>query len=81
MKKILWDSSVADKDVFVAFDGDQLHTFLVNPEDSEGISCSSLGKTKVPAGQFPVLLFGGEVSLQTQVRGIAHASSPDGLHR
>ncbi len=67
VKKILWDSSVADKDAFAAFDGDHLFTFLVNPDDSEGASCSCLGKTKVPTGQFPVLLFGGEVSLQTQV--------------
>ncbi len=66
VKKVLWDSSVPDKDVFVAFDGDHMHTFLLNPDDADGASCSCLGKTKVPAGQFPILLFGGEMSMQTQ---------------
>jgi hypothetical protein len=65
--RILWDNSPADKDVFVAFDGsDNLHTFLVNPDDTDGISCKRLGQTKVGAGQFPVLLLAGEVSLQVR---------------
>ena len=34
--------------------------------DEGGTSVSCLGETKVPMGQHPVLLFGGEVSLQTQ---------------
>ncbi len=66
VKKILWDFSITDKDVFVTFDGEQLTTFLVNGDDPDGPSCSSLGTTRVPSGQHPVLLFGGEVSLQTQ---------------
>ena len=65
-KKILWDNSITDKDVFIAFDGDDMHTFLVNPDDVDGTSCTTLGKTKVASGQFPILLFGGEVSMQTQ---------------
>ena len=66
LRKIIWDSSITDKDVFIAFDGDDMHTFLVNAEGIDGMSCTSLGKTKVPAGQFPILLFGGEASMQTQ---------------
>ena len=66
MLKLLWDQSPADKDVFVAFDGnDSLHTFLVNPDDNEGITCTRLGQTKVGAGQVPALMLSGEVSLQT----------------
>ena len=66
MLKLLWDQSPADKDVFVAFDGnDTLHTFLVNPDGNEGISCAKLGQTKVGAGQVPALLLSGEVTLQT----------------
>ena len=66
MLKLLWDQSPADKDVFVAFDGnDALHTFLVNPDGNEGISCVKLGQTKVGAGQVPALLLSGEVTLQT----------------
>lgn len=66
VQKVLWDNSLTDKDVFLAFDGDHVHTFLVNPDDTEGISCRNLGKTKIPTGQFPILLFSGELSLQTQ---------------
>lgn len=65
-KKLIWDSSVTDKDVFIAFDGDNMHTYLVKPDDVEGATCTCLGQTSVPAGQQPILLFGGEVSLQTQ---------------
>ena len=50
----------------MAFDGsDALHTFLVNPDGNEGISCVKLGQTKVGAGQVPALLLSGEVTLQT----------------
>ncbi len=64
-EKILWDNSPADKDVFVVYDGTELHTFLVNPDDTEGISCVRLGKTKIGSGQHPALLLSGEMSLQT----------------
>ena len=39
------------RDTFVAYDGDFLYTFLVNPDDSEGISVTNLGKTRVPTGE------------------------------
>ena len=69
VKSVMWDNSVTDKDIFVALDGNNvLHTFIVHPEDVEegGTSVKCLGQTKVPLGQHPILLFGGEVSLQTQ---------------
>ena len=49
-RKILWDNSVTDKDVFVVLDGDNvLHTFVVYPDDVEegGTSCVNLGQTNV----------------------------------
>lgn len=69
VKTVLWDNSITDKDVFVVLDNNNdMHTFIINPDDVEegGASVVCLGKTKVPQGQHPVLLFGGEVSLQTQ---------------
>ena len=69
VKIVLWDNSITDKDIFIVLDHNNvLHTFIINPDDVEegGTSVSCLGQTKVPLGQHPVLLFGGEVSLQTQ---------------
>ena len=51
IKKILWDNSVTDRDIFVAYDQSEgyIYTFLVKPDDVEegGTSCICLGKTKV----------------------------------
>ena len=69
MKTVLWDNSITDKEIFVVHDNNNdLHTYIINPDDVEegGASVLCLGQTKVPQGQHPVLLFGGEVSLQTQ---------------
>ena len=45
--------------------------FLVRPddvqEDGGTTSVVSLGKTKIPSSQHPVVLFGGELSLQVKV--------------
>lgn len=68
-KVVLWDNSITDKDIFAVLDNNNvIHTYIVNPDDVDegGTSVTCLGQTKVPAGQHPVLLFGGEVSLQTQ---------------
>lgn len=68
-KTVLWDNSITDKDIFAVLDNNNdMHTYIINPDDVEegGASVMSLGKTKIPQGQHPVLLFGGEVSLQTQ---------------
>ena len=51
IKKILWDNSVTDRDIFVAYDQSDgfIYTFLVKPDDVDegGNSCICLGKTKV----------------------------------
>lgn len=69
VKTVLWDNSVTDKEIFVVLDGhNDMHSFIISPDDVEegGASVHWLGKTKVPQGQHPVLLFAGDVSLQTQ---------------
>ena len=47
----MWDNSVTDRDIFVAYDQSEgyIYTFLVKPDDVEegGTSCICLGKTKV----------------------------------
>ncbi len=54
-KKILWDNSVTDKEIFIVLDADNvLHTFIVYPDDVEegGLSCVNLGTTKVTNSKF-----------------------------
>jgi len=49
-KKIMWDNSITDKDVFVVLDGENVvHTFIIYGDDVEegGTSCVCLGTTKV----------------------------------
>ena len=43
-----------------------MHTFILDLDNVSGATVTHLGQTKVPLGQFPILLYGGEVSLQTQ---------------
>ena len=65
-KKILWDQSPMDKDKLIAYDGEAMHTFILDLDNVSGATVTHLGQTKVPLGQFPILLYAGEVSLQTQ---------------
>ena len=65
-KLILWDQSPADKEVLVGYDGETLHTFIVDMDNVAGPSVTFLGMTRIPLGQHPILVFSGEVSLQTQ---------------
>ncbi|XP_023331956.1 WD repeat-containing protein 19 [Eurytemora carolleeae] len=65
-KLILWDQSPLDKDVLVAYDGEALHTLILDLDNVSGSTTTSLGMTRVPLGQYPVLLYSGEMSLQTQ---------------
>ena len=44
-KLILWDESPADKEVMVAFDGEALHTFIVDMDNVGGPSATYLGKS------------------------------------
>ena len=54
VKSVLWDNSVTDKEIFVVLDNNNnMHTFIINPDDVEegGASVSCLGQTKVPQVQ------------------------------
>ena len=42
-KLILWDQSPADKDVVVAFDGESLHTFIIDMDNVAGPAVTYLG--------------------------------------
>uniref|UniRef100_A0A0K2TAQ8 Uncharacterized protein n=1 Tax=Lepeophtheirus salmonis TaxID=72036 RepID=A0A0K2TAQ8_LEPSM len=75
VKRILWDHNNAssmgeERAVFAVYDGkDRLHAYSMIHDDiyaENELSIIYLGETCVPQGQYPILLFDGEVSLQTQ---------------
>ncbi len=41
---MLWDQSPSDKEVVVAYDGDRLHTFLLDLDNVAGPSVDALGR-------------------------------------
>jgi hypothetical protein len=43
---LLWDQSPGDKEVVVAYDGDSLHTFLLDLDNVAGASVPALGKCR-----------------------------------
>ena len=43
-KLLLWDQSPSDKEVVVSYDGDSLHTFLLDLDNVAGASAPALGK-------------------------------------
>ncbi len=53
-KLLLWDQSPGDKEVVVAYDGDSLHTFLLDLDNVAGASVPALGKL-MPTLVLPVL--------------------------
>ena len=65
-KNIFWDQSPMDKDTLVTYDGESVHTFMLDLDSVTGPEAACLGSTKIPLGQHPVLVYAGEVSLQTQ---------------
>ena len=65
-KALMWDQCPSDRDILVSHDGSLLTTFILDMDSVAGPSVSQLGTTKIPQGQHPVLLFNGELSLQTQ---------------
>ena len=65
-KKLMWDQCSSDRDILISHDGDVVNTFILDMDSVAGATVSLLGTTKIPQGQHPVLLFNGELSLQTQ---------------
>ncbi|XP_025088691.1 WD repeat-containing protein 19-like isoform X2 [Pomacea canaliculata] len=63
---ILWEHWHLDKGVFIAYDKDKISTYLYCEETISGAQVILVGHWKLPYGQVPVLLYNGEVTLQTQ---------------
>ncbi|XP_066952339.1 LOW QUALITY PROTEIN: WD repeat-containing protein 19 [Macrobrachium rosenbergii] len=64
-KGCLWENCPSDRNVFVLFDEKQLYTYVLHQEHIKGPHVELVGTTKIPPGQVPLLLYNGEVTLQT----------------
>lgn len=65
-KCVVWDYFHPEQGVFVAFDDQQVYSFVYAKETIEGPKVELVGSTKLPSGQHPLLLYNGEVTCQTQ---------------
>ncbi|KAF4071641.1 hypothetical protein AMELA_G00275630 [Ameiurus melas] len=63
---VLWENSVSDKAVFVAFDEDKVYTYAFHKDTIQGSKVILAGATKLPFSHKPLLLYNGELTCQTQ---------------
>ncbi|KAK3876370.1 hypothetical protein Pcinc_018852 [Petrolisthes cinctipes] len=61
----LWETSPVDRHVFAIYDEKNLYTYIYHQEHIKGHHVALIGTTKIPPSQVPLLLYNGEVTLQT----------------
>ncbi|XP_059172519.1 WD repeat-containing protein 19-like [Physella acuta] len=62
---VLWENWLPDKGVFMTYDNEKMYTYIYSMDSVKGSHVSFVGASKLPYGQIPVLLYNGEVTLQT----------------
>ncbi|XP_043247202.1 WD repeat-containing protein 19-like isoform X3 [Amphibalanus amphitrite] len=62
---VLWENYPLDRNVFIAWDRTTISTFVYTRENIDGAVVDMVDTTPLPAGQSPLLLYNGEVTLQT----------------
>ncbi|KAK7098094.1 WD repeat-containing protein 19-like [Littorina saxatilis] len=68
---VLWENWPLDKGVFVAYDQEKIYTYVHCRETINGSQVAYVGFSRLPYGQVAVLLYNGEVTLQTQSGKVA----------
>ncbi|KAK6172308.1 hypothetical protein SNE40_015995 [Patella caerulea] len=63
---VLWENWPLDKGVFIVFDSEMIYTYVYCRESVNGSQVFLAGTTKLPYGQIPILLYNGELTVQTQ---------------
>ena len=64
--KILWESWLNDRCVFIICDGKFIFVYSAPRETIDGPKVEFVGKMKIPSGQFPLLFYNGVVICQTK---------------
>lgn len=62
-QEIMWDNWLVDKGTFVAYDADNVYSYIYIRESIRGPKCDFIGQTKLPYGSKPMMLYNGEVTL------------------
>ncbi|GFR90645.1 WD repeat-containing protein 19-like [Elysia marginata] len=62
---VVWENWPLDKGVFVAYDAEKMYTYVYCQTSVHGSRVLFVGASKLPFGQVPVLLYNGEITLQT----------------
>ncbi|XP_073252735.1 WD repeat-containing protein 19-like [Porites lutea] len=66
IKGIVWENWPLDKEIFCAYDEDKVYTYIFYKDTVIGPKCILAGSTKLPYAQKPLMLYGGEITCQTQ---------------
>ncbi|XP_076036473.1 intraflagellar transport protein Oseg6 [Oratosquilla oratoria] len=61
----IWENWPNDRNIFVLFDESTLYTYVLHQEHIKGSHIEMVATTKIPPGQVPLVLYNGEVTLQT----------------
>ncbi|KAK3101973.1 hypothetical protein FSP39_007745 [Pinctada imbricata] len=61
----VWENWTPDKGVFITYDEEKMYTYLYCRESIRGSIVEYVGESKLPYGMVPIMLYNGEVTLQT----------------
>ncbi|KAG5897933.1 hypothetical protein JTB14_014047 [Gonioctena quinquepunctata] len=62
---VVWDSNVADRNVFIVYEEHDISTYIYIKHSTEGSSVKQIGKTALVTKQTPLLMYAGEVMSAT----------------
>ncbi|KAI0219650.1 WD repeat-containing protein 19 [Lamellibrachia satsuma] len=71
VKGVLWENFAMDEGVFVAYDEEKIYSYIYNRETVNGSKVEFVGITKLPYGQVPLMLYYGDIVLQTSSGKVA----------
>ncbi|KAL0273759.1 UNVERIFIED_CONTAM: hypothetical protein PYX00_006365 [Menopon gallinae] len=66
---VVWDGG--DRNTFILYDNHSIFTYFYNKDSIYGRSITKVGSTKLPPKQVPLMLFNGELQLETSNGKIA----------
>ncbi|XP_050295176.1 WD repeat-containing protein 19 [Anthonomus grandis grandis] len=85
VKGVTWDSNISDRNVFIIYDDNDIHTFLYIRHHMGGAKVKKLGETVLVSKQVPLIMYQGEVMCATstgqlsQLNLSSHDSSQIGM--
>lgn len=62
---VIWDSNISDRNVFIVFDDNDIHTYLYMKLHIDGSNVKKVGETVLVSKQIPLIMYQGEVMCAT----------------